>query len=804
MTGTCFWNRKSEIENIEGLLDWDRNKHTRSILYHTQPAVGFTQFLKYIRHSKNKSTIAFYVDGSNRINNSIFSQILIALGTEYQSRWVHYSREIAGNNRGRMILAKVMEGVPYCGPLFHEFIDSNYLSPSFVYSAYPSAASELLGQFLRELAKKNRIVVLIDNIQDIDASSMDLIRATTTGAYGNVRYVLGYVNRSNALLQLDDLRDRVSSLGHDVAETHFPPPDEEFASVMASRLHLGIGANEIQQAVESANGNIYKLLTEFTRYKQLDKSSVDHALRKEPLLQEILWYLTISQQSLRKSDLYNMCSLAPEVFINDISELDQCLFELHDRGLVRQLSLPGGDELVELRGHSDPRTPTSSKDSPRSLLVAERLYDYFSKISESSSYRHSSSELAPLLYRLSKTVAPQDVNDRGKGVLQSVLSSGSIGAAISIYDEATIDSDPSDLNDFVLSAVTKMTVRRYRAALLTLNNAPDKHWEQLEIVRTLKAFCLNRCREHVKSDELIDQLLESVSSLEMRTMLISFKISGKLHQNDIKGAQRIFQQHKDQLKQSQNYGYLLRNAASSFGSRDAVYLLLQAIDIFKDLKNIFGVYTTQNNLGVNYCNLRKYREALECLRESQSGLEIYGVHHLHIVENNLGLVAMYDNNIGCSSYHLKRGILFANEAVLPIVYMKINMALFYALNKESDKSQSLLNQIRPHVESSSFDRMAQRYYLNASLIKAYLDSAPPVIMELSEKSIQHPDRSYPERTIRAASAIKEHIRGKRIITRELLMRLYSPCFLQYWYQNPLELLPDGVLPSYTKSNNMFN
>src|SRR5438067_1903269 len=81
------------------------------------------------------------------------------------------------------------------------------------------------------------------------------------------------------------------------------------------------------------------------------------------------------------------------------------------RGLIRVAPLPDGDQLVLLGPSRQTMKDVLQLSLAETTRQEARLYDYFSRAQKVSG-RHSPAEVAPLLYRLAKKVAVEEIDAR--------------------------------------------------------------------------------------------------------------------------------------------------------------------------------------------------------------------------------------------------------------------------------------------------------------------------------------------------------------------------------------------------------
>lgn len=792
-----FVDRATELAGLQGFLEQPHDDVPLCRLYQAPPASGFTSFLRQFLRSCPTETIVLYADGANEVSNNLFFQIISCLRIRHPALFTEFKESVRrrmGTSRGREILKAAFQCIPYFGPLTgkvsEEILDGAVVSAS----DFPSVVAEVVCEYLAEL--RRRVVFLIDNAQALDAWSMDLVRGTASRGYSHLSYAVGYVARSSRNFGADELAVRFESTGYGVQQVVFQRPNLEFLKELASALNQPLDELLASRLLHESHGDIYRLLASLRRREVTGNTDLElHEERISPLQAEILSFLSIARQGLRVSDLIALCTNSPHLFVADLNDMTSAIQELDRRLLVMRTGLPDGDELISLRAHGSPAVIAISEDRARRTVLTDQLYRFFSAIVEHGTGRHGASETVPLLYRLAKEVEPCRVPSLARSVLHISLCAGSVEGARGFVAEATDDQEATSFVDYFLLVIFHISVREYGRALALLERPPAAEWRRHRFFSILQAICLNRTRQHTDADAMIDRLLADRTTPAEKVVLVSFRISGRLHENDIEGAQKIFHQWRETLEQAPNFGYLLRNAAAAYRAGEALPLLNQSLSCFRDQADTFGFHTTLNNRGAKWAELHSWELAQHDFARAQARLELFGVNHLHIVENNLGLCAIYLGRLDTAEKHLRRSLLLA-QTTMPSVYASLNLALFYALTGRSDASREATERWREAVANATFDRKRQKYFVNRGLLDAYLQRPRATLLEAAASAEQHPDRYDPGITQRAVVAIRAAARGVRQIDGPTLLALWSPCLLQYWYQNPLELFPEDVLSSH--------
>lgn len=114
--------------------------------------------------------------------------------------------------------------------------------------------------------------------------------------------------------------------------------------------------------------------------------------------------------------------------------------------------------------------------------------------------------------------------------------------------------------------------------------------------------------------------------------------------NDLEGGRSIFTNLKDSLASAANFAYFVRNAAGAFEAPHAIELQEEACMLFKQGRDLFGYATTLSNKAMERLYTNELGQALAEANEAYAILETFGLHHLHVVMNNLGILKMLGRN----------------------------------------------------------------------------------------------------------------------------------------------------------------
>jgi tetratricopeptide (TPR) repeat protein len=789
-----FINRKNELAEVETLIAGTKISTARFIQCNTQPASGLTSFLKQSTERLRKGKYSFYIDGNQKIPNSFVSQILVEMMKSYPSlcdSFKDYFLEKYPNDlRGKG--TALLSLIPHVGSFAKDYLKESleYGNLAHLQSmGYPSLIAEMMCPFLIKISEKRSVVILVDNAQELDSWSLELIETSISADVKSVSYIMGFVSRKNEENKnAENIFWKVSSLGINVASLYFPLPDKSLIREFCNYEGLNIPETDLFNFSKSSDNNIYKILS-FVQNKGLVQAT-DNSLTKIHV--EIIGYLDTASQPLRKSDIITLLSNANHFFISSIDEIENAITILVNKGYLEISELPDADILISLQSSSNPYVSRHLTSTPEKLIRARDIYDYFRIAGEDKS-RHSATELALLLYRLSKLVDVSKTSKWGQAILSLSMRMGSIESAKRYVDKAVLEEPISTVQDYFVKIAFHISVRQYKEALGLLREPPKREWEDIRIFKILLAISYNRCRYHKESEQIILELISTTKHRTELSILLAYSISGHLHENNIEKARLVFTIYNNQVKGADNYGYFLRNAATAFDTGTTAALLKEALDSFMQNRDTFGYYSTLCNLGKTKCKLGLYGEAEVDLEKAYEQLKTFGFHHLHIVLNNLGICKILMNKPADAEIILNRALVFAHNS-MPKAYNNINLALLKVYQNKAMEAWIIMTDLENEIRSFTFERVSQKFYLNYAFIAFATGRKDDEVSAIIQKSKSFPDRMSKEYTFSRLAHINEHLNNQRSYVPSMFLELADFCYLEYWYQNPLELLPEDLLP----------
>jgi tetratricopeptide (TPR) repeat protein len=763
-------------------------------IWSAQPHSGITHFLRHCS-SHRASSISLYGDGAKHDGNSLFGQLGLEFYGRYPAIWkdyVNFQESRTGRTRTREFSSAIAASIPYVGRTLARGIELEY--PTLSLSAYPSIAAELFCEFLIELSRKHQVCMFLDNVQELDDWSAQLLSVTVGRSYRSIRYVAGFVTRAGAKgVDADGFAIQSKDIGYEVGVRQFPKPDEEFIRLYASANGVEWTRAHCRSIAAATKGDVYLIRAAVAAAGGSTSDLLTVIRELPPVGGSILALLTLARQDLRHSDILALCLDDSAVFVESEQEIDTTIDALSASELIGSLSLPDGDCLVSLRPSRETMKEALNLSLAEITRLQLRLYDYFSRVQKISG-RHSASEVAPLLYRLAKKVAIEQTDTRLRDIIRLSLQMGTRKHAEDGVNKAISHEQNSGLGlqDYVAKLALLISIKRFGEILELTARPPRREWRQNRFVQIFRGIALNRRRFHTESEEILAGLCETYHSLEELAMMVSFRVVGRIHANDMNGARALYVRHEKELSKATNYGYFLRNGAEVFESAEGVEILTRALPIHERNGDTFGTATTLCNRGAKLAQIGQAEKGLIDVERAHELLEVFGIHHLGMVIGDLAHCYLYLGNYKEAESNCHKALRYMGRD-LPKAYTLMNLAAAYLLQEQRDLANARVDSLLIEAENALVDRIRQKVYLNGALISLFAGAPAGKVESLCAKALKHPDRRNPKITVDLVGTIRKLASLGSAPELDSFLNLYSPCSMYYWYQNPLEGLPIDFL-----------
>ncbi|HEX2076256.1 MAG TPA: hypothetical protein VHG08_01055 [Longimicrobium sp.] len=780
-----FVNRNLEKQSVRDFCEGAAAARKRCLIVRTTRDVGMTFFLRYLERTASDGWFAVYADCGSSDPEVIFRKFFDRLEDRKLLRWraLNPFREL-GDAIIRFGSAMLLPSpvATTVGPLTAAVV------PKVATTAYASTASERFAKLITSGNWRQPVLFLVDNAQEIKPQSLHILNTVYAQRYNHIRFVLSFVGDADKQAAFEEFHRRLRAFGLGVESIDFPPPDERFIGELASALQAPLPPEEYSALLRTSERSLSHIIS----FLQRDRP------RKEPITpleQEILRYLLVAGQPLRRDDILTLALRSPRVAVPQ-GEVQNAISALDGKKLVIVRTHYLGDELEIAPGQT--RTVREVLPEFADLVAAQELYAYFSKIAEVKSPRHSESAYGALLYKLAKQVDPEAVSRRAFELVRISLGQADLAAAEHYIKAATGGQSARSVSDLYTLVAFQVSTQNYQPALETLDQLGPGYWQGVRTLRIIHAIALNRVRAHADSDAEIEALLtEPATTDEEFALLTSYRVAGLLHEGKLVRARQVFERALRRIRSARNRGYALRNCAAVYfwGERRdlmrADATLAEATHVFRSQDDAFGVYTTLNNRGALLGEESSPREsavhALPAFQESFESLAVFGTQHLEEVGANVGVALLLTGEVEKAATHLQKVTAFASID-FPRVIMESALAFTQVVSGEADAARERMRQLTGRVAEVNLPAATYHANLNAAVVEAATgrrDGRFEAYVQATAHTGYWGGGGSLNHVMSGAAA--------GAITPEVLPDFLSYDYFQYWSQNPLSVVAVPLL-----------
>ncbi|WP_299410879.1 hypothetical protein [uncultured Roseobacter sp.] len=787
-----FVNRINELKYVQSIVEDIEREGPATCILNAMPDSGVSRFLEKAAECTGDGVLSFLVRGRSAVAGNLFSQILLTLYRDFPDHYEEYERILNkryGHHWALRALPYLAGMIPVAGGSAMEAINTKLAEQEQELGQFPSLIAQLTADFIAEIAMGEKVVIFIDDAQDLDPWSRELLTISTSHSSINLTYFLAVIQRSEEVTQRASLlEDELAAIGYSVSSTNFKDPGTAFVLTLFESFGIPIDDKKVSQVLSPSNGSIRTIIARFRKSVSSCSAVIDHEIQY--LMDHIVQYLYLANQPLRQSDIVEVISNSVDIFVSDVHGINRALEYLLAEEAVWKTSLPDGDQLFEISSHSHPAVKILINTISLRLSKTEELYRLAcGRLSGTKEY---DAEYASIAYRLSKEIAPNDLKKHGERIILLSLASGSCLNAERFINDMMHDSGLEEYYDVSLHSAVLLANRRFAAALDILERAkPDGLSQELHF-SVLRSICLNRVRRHEESITLVDQLLKLKLKRHVSLSLAAVKVSSLVHSNQIEAARIFLSNHSVSNTSERQYAYFIRNASAALPPEEAKQLLTEALSTLRKAGDNFGVGSVHNNLSAVFIEQRDNREARFHVDRAISTLSAYGQNNLHISHCNSGLCKILEGDLTGAQLELRKAQIYSHS-VMPDLFILINRSVCEVILDNGDLALRYLDAARERLkDATAFSRMFQKYHFNALLINAALGQEKSIIQKLSDLAHQYPDRAYATENAKVINRVVE-VSRTGVISKADLLKNMSPCVLLHWNLNPLELISEDVL-----------
>ncbi|MES2938465.1 MAG: hypothetical protein V4864_12345 [Pseudomonadota bacterium] len=783
---TRFANRSVEIARFRGFVA-ARNPCKRAIVFRAPKSSGASEFLRHLAEGQGQSEISIYMDmaagGVSQLADALKEcrdqRLLCRLGNFLQAAPLSgLLSRIATISSGALPLLARIGATALMG-----------IGEGILVEPFPSTSTSRICRMAVTWPKPD-VYFFLDNVQKKASEIIQLARACASDEhYAHVRFVLAVTDENEGDIPYASFRRRLPFHASMMEEENFQPIDARFVAAISAAQGLEFQHDDCDRLAKLAGNDMWSLL-DYIEGTQ----GAERAGELSQMCKFLVRLLCVAAQPLRRSDM-RLLVLRSEQIVGTPAEFDASVEELRRMRLIDHTPAEDGDSLVVLATDSAVPVRELKQGSLANLSVARDLYDFFSLAEQTHSSRHSDAALAQLLYRLAHEIDPASVPVRAQALVRIAMSQGSVADAERYIEIAQRRQGMPSLHDFFVQVALFVSLEDFAAAKAVLDRIARSEFDRYRILRILDAVALNRIRDHDESDRQIDRLLAEGGSDEERALLVSYKIGGLLHAERWQDAGAVLDEWAPRLRHAKNHPYFLRNAAAVHmlsPKQDleiAEQMLGEAVHAFSANKDAFGEATALCNYGVVKALVGDIESAERHFRRSYSRLSVLGTQHIQESGTNLGTALMLLGEFELAQRHMVK-LLPMMEMNYPRAITEANLAILDMLLGRQTTAVDRVRTLVAAADEIGIVDCARHIRFAGALIESVAGQTAKAASLLNDAEARGG-------TTRELSIIRQAIAGGPLDPRAAF-KLYRKDWMQYWSQNPLQMLPAATLTAQPK------
>lgn len=756
----AYKNRKKEINDV---INFIFSADSQVLLYESLKGVGNTAFISRIIYTlqttpsvqlfsaelslDTKNPIYAITNGLSSKNNQLYQQLQMFTDQEYGTYEVP-------------LLSSFIKDISQSDTLAALFQPKAALP---IYAGfYPSRLKEIFFGLADEITKTKTLVVFIDNIQFMDNESVYELQALLNNPKIKIVCIKSDSGENFEKFYLE------TKYKYTYTELSFPLPNVSYVKKLAEIYHRNMSDEEANMILFKSNGNIRKIL--FHMREPLRTESMDSVKL------QILKILYLYNDFITSKTLLKILNASPykKVFPNE--SVPTLLNTLEKEGFLKTLiDFDGRNKSYRIDSAYTPQIDIADR-----LIISKTLLRYYEQ-SEELSYQH-------LLQAWNFAALLNERRSSQKFAVSIIRNALQLGYPVDediILTVQIINDDHIQL----LLAIFFFCNARYRQAKTILEKFVSDNTNHA--INVIYAITLNRCREHQAAQKQLWNLIHTSDNVDELAILISFLISNYVHSGKLNDAINVYQTFNDKLKSSKKYPYFLRNAATIFEPSKAGQLRNTAKYIFEENGDLFGYYSTIINLTAYNLKNTSISYALSQALMAFEGLQQFGASQIHLAANNLGVCYLMNNNYVEAIKYLTLSIEIA-KSIMPIGYATFNLAAMYLKTGETQIAYELVTNLRHQVLSSSLPRLKGKFYLSMAAIE-YVRGNYKVSRNFTQLAIRESNFAPDTKPFKVVSFLEKKCNESCSYDSEQWNELYTPCFLEYWTINSVDILTDELL-----------
>lgn len=737
-----YADRTNEYNSISKMIE----SGTKVIFVEANEAVGITSFLK----AKFENYRMIYVDCNDA------TPVLFAMVNQFSSeerKKLQKTLDKKYGHREKLWLTSIFSVIPYVGTFVSDGV-SSLVKGKKAFSIgdidAEKALESTIPEFIKSISEKKPICIAFDNAQAINAKEADEIMYLV----GNTAAVFIFVNtcQNNDIYKI---RSNILNKRITCKDVIFPRPSVKLVIELSQIQGKELSFKEAKDIITLCSGNIYKIRD------YVETGIIEYNYTYNVIESGIISVCDIYRTTIEKKRLFDILCSYRELII-DFSSFQKSIDELVDCGIIEDTV-----NSITLVGANHPIVMEIRNNGIEHLIYKKIVYEYLSKTVSANLHE------IELLYFLSLDYEKQRTREWLEALILNKMKSQlsierNLLEQLSLYDVS------------IIRIMAYTYVRDYSRALKDLEVFKKSHILSSDIQK-LYAILLNRCRKHKRAEKYLKQCLSEGDN----NILASFMISNYVHQEKLIDAEQFV---NDYIKHapSENIGYVYRNSAAiNYSNFDKFEMALRA---FENAEDDYGYYTTLCNYAIRRALTFDDSQCESDLLKAKEYLERFNHSDLHVIYNNLGLFYMLHGREKEAGKYLEAAEMESGTS-MPAIFSRINQAVLMLKKGLVKESKVYFDTITISMSDAQVERIRQKYYLNKLLIYYANDQK---LERHIERALSHPDRYDANYTKRIIAFYQQRINKNEPYQDCYFNELFCPCYLEYWYVNPLKLIDGNI------------
>lgn len=726
-----YIDRDEEFKIIEQFMEDD----VKVIFIETVACSGFTSFIDARFANYKKYHVKYHEDRKMNLGEMIFQEMapedLVLMQEIADSKYGEYDKKL---------LSIMAEGIiPYLGGLFSNWNEGKKTRP--VYDLNYNLFYSLIPILLEKISQNKKIVIFIDGAQYVSETDYKLLKEIAD--VQNCYVIIGFTSPLHEYYKLKFyLKDCKKE------HTTFNITEDLVILFADAYRNETISKIDAKRIIEMCNHNIYKICDYF--FNKNDGSDLD------TIDKAVLNICNIMFDGIKVQQLIQI--LMSDV--NNIYDEELCTASIRKLKQLGYLSEEYGS--VYLGGAS--KFICSQENPVHKLYYKKIVYDYFSSI-ETPMIQE-----IELCYILSKELL--------------YLSQSSNWAKRLTVEKLRLGL-PVDLD--LLNELEKQGNSELLIILYTYQKNYVKAFDIIEKLKKEKGLTkdfkkiygviLNRCRFHLKAEK---RLIKSLEKDPQDFILKAYLVSNYVHQDNLEEAKKIYEK-REVFHNNTEVAYFYRNSGAIYWQD--LTPLENAVEIFKNCDDLFGLYSSECNLLTRKMVLNPSNDYLDSFKKLESCLSAYGYDNMYILYNNMGIAALYADDISLATMCFQLADTFSST-MMSHLFTTINSACMHLKQGKILEAKRTIDSIESDVTVVGVNRVAQKYYINKAMIYFANNLLDDKILQCC---LNNPDRYMPLYTAEKVSNYRQKLIQGEEYNNNDWTNYFCPCYLEYWYINPLKL-----------------